>query len=145
MASSLSFPILIPFAMESPSCVTVPHMAFSKPPKHHRPLVRGRVRVRPLNRHLNSATLFRCSAAADDAVITLHVGVCSTSTSSLHFFFLNFLKWNQMQNFKSTSLSFQGMMCEGCANSVKKLLESRVSDSNSSTYVVPVQIFHVFQ
>ncbi|BAT86871.1 Protein FLUORESCENT IN BLUE [Vigna angularis] len=92
MASSLSFPILIPFAMESPSCVTVPHMAFSKPPKHHRPLVRGRVRVRPVNRRLNSATLFRCSSAADDAVITLHVG---------------------------------GMMCEGCANSVKKLLESR--------------------
>ncbi|WVY93480.1 hypothetical protein V8G54_032568 [Vigna mungo] len=92
MASSLSFPILIPFAMESPSCVTVPHMAFSKPPKHHRPLVRGRVRVRPLNRRLNCATLFRCSSVVDDAVITLHVG---------------------------------GMMCEGCANSVKKLLESR--------------------
>jgi len=32
-------------------------------------------------------------------------------------------------------------MCEGCANSVKKLLESRVSDSNSNIYVLPISIF----
>ncbi|KAL9321400.1 hypothetical protein ACSQ67_013239 [Phaseolus vulgaris] len=90
MASSLSFPI--PFAMDSPSCVTVTHMPLSKPLKHHRPLARGKVRVGPLHHRLNSVAPFRCSSAADDAVITLHVG---------------------------------GMMCEGCANSVKKLLESR--------------------
>ncbi|RDX82655.1 Copper-transporting ATPase PAA1, chloroplastic, partial [Mucuna pruriens] len=93
MSSSLSIPIAIPIpiAMDSASSVAVMQMAIFKP-LTHRHFVRGRVRVRPLHRRLNSVTPLRCSSAADDAVITLHVG---------------------------------GMMCEGCANSVKKLLESR--------------------
>ncbi|TKY71462.1 Copper-transporting ATPase PAA1 [Spatholobus suberectus] len=91
MSSSLSVPIPIPIAVDSASCVTVAQMALFKPLKH-RHLVRGRVRVRPLHRRLDSVTPLRCSSAGDDAVITLHVG---------------------------------GMMCEGCASSVKKILESR--------------------
>ncbi|CAJ1891937.1 unnamed protein product [Sphenostylis stenocarpa] len=58
--------------MDSPSCVTVAQLAISKPLKHHRPLVRGR--VRQLHSRLNSVTPFRCSSAANDTVIPLHVG-----------------------------------------------------------------------